>query len=185
MELFRNNKREKPDIEFITKAKLKQLELVPKKKRTGDLFIPRLVAEEPMMKNRWLVRLGTDRGIEEFWCSFARPSMTAKRMEIPYMSTTTWHHPRSRWDDLYLEFRDYQSSQGLLEWFQSTCEGGGYTGGVKKVITVEMLDPTGITIEKWTLIGCIPTEIRYHQEMDDVDPILGVNFSIDRAILNT
>ena len=189
MELFRSNKREKPDIEFITKAELKKLEILPKKKRTGDLFIPRLVAEEPMMRTRWLLSIPTERGIEEYWCSFARPTMRQEMNEIPYVSTSNWNAGRMRWDDLYLEIRDYieredGSGRGLTEWFQGITGRSGY-GGFKKTVTVEMLDPTGIAIEKWTLIGCMPTEIRYHQDMDDIDPVLGVNFSIDRAILNT
>jgi hypothetical protein len=197
MELFRRNKREKPDIEFITKAKLKKLELHPKKKNSGvgHHFMPHLISEEPRRQTRWLAQIPTERGVEEYWCSFARPTMSQDRHEIPYMSTTTWSAGSVRWDDLYLEFRDvlgsdFESGQGLTEWFRTITESTitgrqGYGGGFKKNITVESLDPTGVTIEKWSLVGCMPTELQYHQELDDMDPIIGVNFSIDRAILLT
>jgi hypothetical protein len=190
MELFRSNKREKPDIEFITKAKLKKLDLTPKKESTPEDFYQsnniRFVSEEPRRQTRWLAQIPTERGIEVYWCSFARPTMRQDIHETPFMSTTTFSHGRMRWDDLYLEFRDYDSAPGLTEWFRGTIENvtgrQGYAAGFKKNITIQMLDPTGIVVESWVLHGCMPTELRYHQEMDDMDPIIGVNFSIDNAI---
>lgn len=188
MELFRRNKREKPDIEFITKSKLKKLELVPEKNsgyRAHTNFIPNTTST-----HRWLLQIPTEMGIEDYWCSFARPTQQSREMEIPYLSTSTWSYGGIRWDDLYLEIRDYDSSgRGLTEWFQSTMTTmtgrQGYGGSPKKTVTVEMLDPTGVAVEKWTLIGCMPKEVRFHQNFDDVDQVLGINFSIDRAILNT
>lgn len=193
MELFRNNK-EKPDIEFITKAKLKQLEFNKPKKvtRTGDLFIPRLVSEEPQMQSRWILRVAFETGIAEFWTTFARPTQRQDRNEIPFMSTSTWQRGRMVWDDVYLEIRDYigdDSQEKLMEWIRSystTVTGRQtYANGYKKDVEVEMIDPTGIVVEKWVLQGCMPTEFRFHQEMDDMDPIIGMNLSIDNAILIT
>ncbi len=193
MELFRSNKREKPDIEFITKAKLKKLEIVPPKKgRDGNIFIPRLASEEPQMQSRWLLRVAFENGIAEFWTTFARPTQRQDRHEIPFMSTSTWTAGRMRWDDVYLEIRDCigdGSEEKLMEWmraYSQTVTGRqGYAAGYKKDVEVEMIDPTGIVVEKWVLSGCMITETRFHQEMDEMDPIIGLNLSIDRAILIT
>jgi hypothetical protein len=192
MELFRSNKREKPDIEFITKAKLKKLEIVPPKNNgdtmTGNLFMPHL-SEESRIRHRWLLRIPNELGMENHWVTFARPTQRQSRLEIPYMSTSTWTTGRHTWDDLYLEFRDFEGGSVIIEWYQTAMEGitgrQGYGGGVKKDMEVEMLDPTGVIVEKWVLSGCMPKEVRYHQEMDETNPTLGVNFSIDRAVLIT
>ncbi len=191
MGLFRK-KKEKPDIEFITKASLKKVKFNEPKKGNGDIFIPRLVHEQPQRQNGWILRIPFDTGFAEYWTTFARPTQRQDINEIPFMSTNTWQTSRIRWDDIYLEIRDYiggDSEAKLMEWVrlysETTTARQGYGGSPKKNVEVEMLDPTGIVIEKWVLHGCLLTELRYHQEMEDTNPRIGINLSIDRAILIT
>ena len=47
-------------------------------------------------------------------------------------------------------------------------------------MTVEMLDPTGVVVEKWNLIGCLP--IGGTIEIDETEK-LGISLSIDHAML--
>jgi hypothetical protein len=37
----------------------------------------------------------------------------------------------------------------------------GYAAGYKKDITLEMLDPTGVAVEKWILQGCFLTDVDF------------------------
>jgi hypothetical protein len=37
----------------------------------------------------------------------------------------------------------------------------GYAAGYKKDIELEMLDPTGVVIEKWSLIQCFLTDVDF------------------------
>jgi hypothetical protein len=193
MGLFRR-KKEKPDIEFVTKAKLKQVKFNEPKKsgNCGDIFMPRLVSEQPQRQNGWILRIPFENGFGEYWTTFARPTQRQDINEIPFMSTSTWQNGRMRWDDIYLEIRDYigeDSREKLMEWVRldsHTITGRqGYGGPRKKTVEIEMLDPTGIVIEKWVIQGCSLNELRFHQEMDETNPTIGINLSIDRAILIT
>ena len=175
MDLF-NNRREKPDIKFITKSNIKKVELVPKKKTRG-LYLH----TEPQRQVRWLLEIPFDTGVEEFFVTGNRPTMTQER-EIP----NTWQRGHMSWSDLYIEFRSAHTEK-LTEWLNSTMYNitgrGGY-GNPKKNMTLRMMDPTGITIELWHMVGCLPTEVRYHQEFDDIDPVVGINLSMDRVVHN-
>jgi hypothetical protein len=154
MRLFRKEKKEKLDIEFVKNKPIKL----------------------------WLLEIPFKGGSETYWVSFARPTMYTDGNEIPYVSTSTWTAGRMRWDDLYLEFRDYNDGRRLTEWFQTSMDVIGYSG-FKKNFTVEMIDPTSVVVEKWHMVGCMPTQIQHHQEGWDDDPKIGVTFSIDRAVL--
>ena len=49
-------------------------------------------------------------------------------------------------------------------------------------MTLEMVDPTGVIVESWHMVGCTPTEMTFHEEMDE-NPTVGVNFTIDHAVV--
>jgi hypothetical protein len=196
MELFRSNKREKPDIEFITKAKLKQIKFdgeVKKRGRSREELIMMIPPNTSTQHMYWVLQIPFDTGHEAHFVSANRPQMTSNVQNGRYDSTSNGFREhtfmsRQEWSDLYIEFRDIDTGTRLVEWirdYSSIVTGrNGYGGNAKKNLTLEMIDPAGTIVEQWHMVGCFPTEVRYHQEMFDTNPIIGVNFSIDRAVLN-
>ena len=57
----------------------------------SDLLIKAPIEYEPLRKNRFLLRFPSDLGIQEWWVSnAARPTITMKETEIPFLNTSTW-----------------------------------------------------------------------------------------------
>ena len=52
-----------------------------------------------------------------------------------------------------------------MEWFRLHAESVtgrmGYAGGVQEDVELEMLDPTGVVVEKWILQGCFITTLNF------------------------
>jgi hypothetical protein len=52
-----------------------------------------------------------------------------------------------------------------MEWVRLHAESVtgrmGYAAGYKKDIDLEMLDPTGVVVEKWILIGCFLSDVDF------------------------
>lgn len=189
MELFRRKK--KPDIEFIAKSNLKQIKFdgeVKKRGRSREELIMMIPPNTSRQHVRWVLQIPFETGHEAHFVSANRPQITRGFQNERFGFNEHTIMGRHEWADLYMEFRDIDTGTRLVEWINeySTSVTGrnGYGGGGKKNLTLEMLDPTGVIIEQWHMVGCFPTEVRYHQEMFDTDPIIGVNFSIDRAVLN-
>jgi hypothetical protein len=61
----------------------------------------------------------------------------------------------------------------------------GYAAGYKQNLTLEMLDPTGVVIEKWLLEGCLLTNVDFGSLSYSSDAIAGISVTIqpDRCIL--
>ena len=75
------------------------------------------------------------------------------------------------------------ASQALMEWLRLHAESVtgrmGYAAGYKKDVELEMLDPTGIVVEKWVLQGTFLTDLNFGDldySRDDLATIEG-NFA--------
>jgi hypothetical protein len=149
-----NNKQRK------TKYKVKMSTLLPK------LPIP----FEPKKKNRFIVRFPSSMGIQEWYLSTAsRPKATIGSVEIPYINTSFYVAGRYKWDSISMTFRDPigpSASQALMEWFRQHAESVtgrmGYAAGYKKNIEIDMLDPNGVTIERWSIVGGFITDLNFN-----------------------
>jgi hypothetical protein len=81
------------------------------------------------------------------------------------------------------------ASQALMEWVRLHAESVtgrmGYAAGYKKDITLEMLDPTGVAVEKWLLIGTFLTGVDFDSLSYDSDKLVTVKATLrpDRCIL--
>lgn len=125
----------------------------------SDLLIKMPLQFEPLRKNRWVVRFPTDLGISEWMLSSAsRPSIDQKSVEIPFLNTSTYVVGRYNWRTLNLTFKDPitpSASQALMEWIRLSSESvtgrQGYAAGYKRDLELEMLDPTGVCVQKWIL----------------------------------
>ena len=159
----------------------------------SDLLTKMPQIYEPKRKNRWIFRFPAELGIQEWWlASGARPTITQNEVEIPFINTSTWVIGRFTWDPIDLVLRDPigpSASQAVMEWVRLHSESvtgrQGYAAGYKKNVEVEMLDPTGVVIEKWQLQGTMATKVSFGDLAMDDDGIAEITVSLrfDRAIL--
>ena len=127
----------------------------------ADLLMKMPVPYEPKRVNRFIVRFPSSMGINEWYVTSAkRPSAKINAVPIPFLNTSTYVAGRFEWDTMDVTFRDPigpSASQALMEWFRLHAESVtgrmGYAAAYKKDIEIEMLDPTGVAVEKWILQG--------------------------------
>ena len=134
----------------------------------ADLLMRMPVPSEPLRKNRFILRFPDELGIQEWWVSTtSRPKYTSQEVEIPFLNTSTYVIGRFNWESISVTFRDPigpSATQALMEWVRLHSESvtgrQGYAAGYKKDVELEMLDPTGVVVQKWILQSC---------QLNDVD----------------
>lgn len=159
----------------------------------ADLIVKMPTPYEPKKKNRWLIRFPSELGIQEWWlASAARPTITQNEVEIPFLNTSTWVIGRFVWETIDVTFRDPigpSAAQAIMEWVRLHSESitgrQGYAAGYKKNVFIEMLDPTGVVIEKWQLMETMCTNVNFGDLSMDDDGIAEITATLrfDRAIL--
>jgi len=159
----------------------------------ADLLMKMPLPYEPKKKNRWLITFPSDLGIQQWWlASASRPSITQNEVEIPFLNTSTWVIGRFTWEAIDVTFRDPigpSATQALMEWVRLHAESVtgrmGYAAGYKKNVDLEMLDPTGVVVEKWILDGCMITKAAWDNVAYSDDKLAGldVTLQMDRCIL--
>jgi hypothetical protein len=76
-----------------------------------------------------------------------------------------------------------------MEWVRLHAESVtgrmGYAAGYKKDLTLEMLDPTGVAVEKWIMQGCFITSADFKDVAYGEGGIMQASISLrpDRCIL--
>jgi hypothetical protein len=147
---------------------------------------------EPLRKNRFILRFPSDLGIQEWWVvSSSRPKYSSDEVEIPFINTSTYVIGRFRWEPISVTFRDPigpSATQALMEWVRlhsETVTGRqGYSLGYKRDLELELLDPTGVTVQKWVLQGTMLTDVDFgsldYSSSDLADITATLRF--DRAI---
>jgi hypothetical protein len=158
-----------------------------------DLITPIAFTNEPKRKNRWLLRFPADLGIQEWWLSSAaRPTITQNEVEIPFLNTSTWVVGRFTWEAIDVVLRDPigpSASQAIMEWVRLHSESitgrQGYAAGYKKDVELDLLDPTGVVVEKWVLQGTMITTANFGDLAMDDDSLadISINLRPDRCIL--
>tara|TARA_R110000744_G_scaffold121145_1_gene225655 strand:- start:110 stop:598 length:489 start_codon:yes stop_codon:yes gene_type:complete len=159
----------------------------------ADLLMKMPTPYEPKRKNRWLLRFPSDLGIQEWWLSSAsRPTITQSDVEVPFLNTSTYVLGRFTWETIDVTFRDAigpSTTQAIMEWVRLGSESitgrQGYAAGYKRDIYLEMLDPTGVVVEKWEMQGTMLTTVNFGDLGMDDDGIAEVTGTLrfDRAIL--
>jgi hypothetical protein len=159
----------------------------------ADLLMKMPAPYEPLRVNRFIFRFPSSLGINEwFVTSGARPSVKINSVEIPFINTSTFVAGRFNWNELRVKFKDPigpSASQALMEWFRLHAESVtgrmGYAAGYKKDVDLEMLDPTGVVVQKWTLVGTWLPDLNFN-ELDynnDALATIDVTLRMDRCIL--
>ena len=159
----------------------------------ADLLMKMPIPYEPKRQNRFILRFPSSLGINEWFVeSASRPHITIGATEIPFLNTSTYVAGRFTWDEIRVTFRDPigpSASQALMEWFRLHAESVtgrmGYAAGYKKDVEIEMLDPTGVVVEKWLLEGCFITDLNFGELDYSRDDLANIDCSLrmDRCIL--
>jgi hypothetical protein len=152
------------------------------------------VPYEPKKENRWILRFPSALGLNEwYFLSAKRPTIKIDEVEIPFLNTSTWVAGRFKWEPMDVVLRDPigpSASQAMMEWVRLHAESVtgrmGYAAGYKKDVELEMLDPTGVVIEKWILQGTMCTQAAFGDlKYDGNGDLVKINATLrfDRAIL--
>jgi hypothetical protein len=159
----------------------------------ADLLMKMPVPYEPKRQNRFIVRFPSTLGINEWFVeSAARPNWKTNVTEIQFLNTSTYVAGRFNWEPISVKFRDPigpSAAQALMEWVRLCTESVtgrmGYAAGYKKDIDLEMLDPTGVVVEKWILQGTFLASVNFGTLAYNQDGIATIDASLrmDRCIL--
>jgi hypothetical protein len=159
----------------------------------ADLLMKMPIPYEPKRQNRFILRFPSTLGINEWFVeSAARPHITIGSTEIQFLNTSTFVAGRFNWQPINVTFRDPigpSAAQALMEWVRLHAESVtgrmGYAAGYKKDIDLEMLDPTGVVVEKWILYGTFLTDVNFNALSYSQDDLANITASLrmDRCVL--
>ena len=159
----------------------------------ADLLMKMPIPYEPKRQNRFILRFPSSLGINEWFVeSAARPHITITPTEIPFLNTSTFVAGRFNWQTINVVFRDPigpSAAQALMEWVRLHAESVtgrmGYAAGYKKDVDLEMLDPTGVVVEKWILYGTFLTSVNFGSLAYNTDNLADITASLrmDRCVL--
>jgi hypothetical protein len=159
----------------------------------ADLLMKMPVPYEPKRQNRFILRFPSSLGINEWFVETAsRPAIKINATEIPFLNTSTYVAGRFTWNTIQVKFRDPigpSASQALMEWVRLCAESVtgrmGYAAGYKQNVDLEMLDPTGVVVEKWILEGTFLTDVNFGSLAYNADNLADITATLqmDRCIL--
>tara|TARA_R110000787_G_scaffold161479_7_gene274877 strand:+ start:6979 stop:7467 length:489 start_codon:yes stop_codon:yes gene_type:complete len=159
----------------------------------ADLLMKMPIPYEPKKKNRFILRFPSSLGINEWYVeSTSRPNISIGSVEIPFLNTSTYVAGRFVWNTINVTFRDPigpSAAQALMEWTRLHAESVtgrmGYAAGYKKDIDLEMLDPTGVVVEKWILQGTFLTDVNFNDLSYSDEGLANISATLrpDRCIL--
>lgn len=159
----------------------------------SDLLNKMPIPYELKRQHRFILRFPSDLGINEWFVeSTSRPSIKIGETEIPFLNTSTWVAGRFTWDQINVKFRDPigpSAAQALMEWVRLHAESVtgrmGYAAGYKRNVDLEMLDPTGVVVEKWILVNTMLTAVNFGNLAYGQDQLAEITATLrpDRCIL--
>jgi hypothetical protein len=126
-----------------------------------DLLLKMPLVYEPLRQNRFILRFPSDLGIQAWWvASASRPTYSHDVTEIQFLNTSTYVVGRYKWSAINVSLRSTigpSTDQALMEWVRLHSESvtgrQGYAAGYKRNVELEMLDPTGVVVQKWILVN--------------------------------
>ena len=159
----------------------------------ADLLMKMPIPYEPKRQNRFILRFDSSLGINEWFVeSTSRPHITIAATEIQFLNTSTFVAGRFNWQTINVTFRGPigpSAAQALMEWVRLHAESVtgrmGYAAGYKKNIDLEMLDPTGVVVEKWLLQDTFLTDVNFNALSYSQDALATITATLrpDRCIL--
>lgn len=101
---------------------------------------------------------------EQLIVSGSRPKISNPRQVVQYKNMETYYKGKTSMEEMTFVFRDAIGPsvyQKLMQWQREHTDfatgRGGYAATYKKTLTLNMEDPTGAVIQKFTLFGCFIT----------------------------
>jgi hypothetical protein len=159
----------------------------------ADLLMKMPIPYEPKRQNRFILRFDSSLGINEWFVeSTSRPHIQIAATEIPFLNTSVYVAGRFNWQTINVTFRDPigpSAAQALMEWVRLHAESVtgrmGYAAGYKKDVDLEMLDPTGVVVEKWILQGTFLSDVNFNTLAYNQDGLATITATLrmDRCIL--
>ena len=159
----------------------------------ADLLMKMPFQYEPKRKNRFILTFPSSLGINSWYVeSASRPTIDIAKKEIKFLNTQTYVSGSFNWGEITVKLRDPigpSASQAVMEWVRLHAESVtgrmGYAAGYKKDVDLEMLDPTGVAVEKWILQGCIITKAAFGDVGYGGDDLADISMTLqpDRCIL--
>jgi hypothetical protein len=159
----------------------------------ADLLMKMPIPYEPKRQNRFIMRFPSPLGINEWFVeSASRPTITINSTPIPFLNTETYVAGRFTWGTINVTLRDPigpSATQAIMEWIRLCAESVtgrmGYAAGYKRSVDLEMLDPTGVVVEKWILEGCFITSSNFGSLGYAQDALATIQITLrpDRCIL--
>jgi hypothetical protein len=159
----------------------------------ADLLMKMPIPYEPKRQNRFILRFPSSLGINEWFVeSAARPNIQIGATEIPFLNTSVYVAGRFNWQTINVTFRDPigpSASQALMEWVRLHAESVtgrmGYAAGYKKDVDLEMLDPTGVVVEKWIMYGTFLTNVNFNSLAYNQEALATITATLrmDRCVL--
>jgi len=159
----------------------------------ADLLMKMPIPYEPKRQNRFILRFPSSLGINEWFVeSSSRPHITINPIPIPFLNTETYVAGIFKWQTINVTFRDPigpSAAQALMEWVRLHAESVtgrmGYAAGYKKDIDLEMLDPTGVVVEKWILYGTFLSDVNFNalDYKSDALATITATLRMDRCVL--
>jgi len=148
---------------------------------------------EPKRKNRFILTFESSLGINSWYVESAkRPNIDIGKKEIKFLNTETYVSGQFKWGEITVKFRDPigpSASQAVMEWVRLHAESVtgrmGYAAGYKKDVNLEMLDPTGVAVEKWILQDCLISKADFGDVGYGGDDLADISLTLqpDRCIL--
>ncbi len=160
----------------------------------ADLILNAPLQYEPLKVNRWSIIFHDDVGVQPFMLKeMQSPKANNNAVKMAFINTETYVKGKTTWAPMSGKIRDFiapSSRQALMEWqrlhHEAVTGRDGYAVGYKKNIYLNMLDPTGVTVSRWRLEGCMLSgDIDFGALTYDSDEVVEISFTIqpDRCIL--
>ncbi len=159
----------------------------------ADLLMKMPVPYEIKRTNRFILRFPSDLGINEWFVeSASRPKITIDKTTLSFINTETYVAGYFKWGEITVKLRDPigpSATQAIMEWIRLCAESVtgrmGYAAGYKRTVELEMLDPTGVVVEKWQLVGCFIVNGDFGSLQYGTGDVanISITLSMDRAIL--
>ena len=159
----------------------------------ADLLMRMPFQYEPKRKNRFILTFPSSLGINSWYVeSASRPTIDITKKKIKFLNTETYVSGSFKWGEITVKMRDPigpSAAQAVMEWVRLHAESVtgrmGYAAGYKKDVDLEMLDPTGVAVEKWILQGCLITKASFGEVGYSGDDLAMVDMTLqpDRCIL--
>lgn len=158
-----------------------------------EMYRPVPIEQEPKRNNRFVLEFPTELGIDSFIVNTSgKPKLSINETEIPYLNSSTWVAGRAVWQAIDITFIDVigpSGTQKIMEWirlhFETATGRMGYALGYKKNLVLKALDPTGVEVEKWTLVGSMVTNADFGTYDHSDDGIANINITVrmDKCLL--